>query len=249
VVESLQGCGVCAECKRDNVPACNESRQIGVGGADGGYAEFFVASARCTHKVPPGVSLSQAALCEPLAIVIKGLRRLGSSAADATRRRCAVVGGGTVGYLTAKVLMMRGHEVTVFDDAARLRWFADPIRTEKELANLERFDWLIDASGERDTLATLLQRSASGATLLLLGSSSGSYQLSFDSRTGIDKSVIGSTGSGNADFKEALATLPMLDVAAMTDVAYPLEQFATAWTAARSQTYLKVMLRMDVSTT
>ncbi len=50
----------------------------GVIGQDGAYAAYLVTRARYVHKVPDAVSLAQAALAEPLAVVIKGLRRLGS---------------------------------------------------------------------------------------------------------------------------------------------------------------------------
>ena len=42
---------------------------------NGGYAEYVVAPGQFVHKIPSGLSLKKAALCEPLAVVIKGLNR------------------------------------------------------------------------------------------------------------------------------------------------------------------------------
>ena len=50
----------------------------GVMGHDGAYATYLVTRARYVHRVPDSVTLAQAALAEPLAVVHKALRRLGS---------------------------------------------------------------------------------------------------------------------------------------------------------------------------
>ena len=57
---------------------CRERREVGVIGQDGAYAAYLVTRARYVHRVPASVTLAQAALAEPLAVVIKGMRRLGS---------------------------------------------------------------------------------------------------------------------------------------------------------------------------
>src|SRR5690606_34327325 len=115
VVECIQGCGECPECQRDEAIRCRDRREVGVIGQDGAYAAYLVTRARYVHKVPEGVSLAQAALAEPMAVVVKGLRRLGSQSEGDRKRRCAVIGAGTIGQLAARVLALRGHEVTVFD--------------------------------------------------------------------------------------------------------------------------------------
>src|SRR5262245_23599596 len=134
VVECIQGCGECDECKRDSAITCKERREVGVIDVDGGYAEYLVTRARYAHKVPSEVNLAQAALTEPLAVVIKALRRLEASAPSHAPRRCAVVGAGTIGHLAAKVLAFRGHEVTVFDrEATRLTLLNGIVGTESAL--------------------------------------------------------------------------------------------------------------------
>ena len=77
------GCGACDDCKRDSAITCKERREVGVIEVDGGYAEYLVTRARYVRKVPDDVTLAQAALAEPLAVAIKGLRRLEASAPSA----------------------------------------------------------------------------------------------------------------------------------------------------------------------
>jgi 2-desacetyl-2-hydroxyethyl bacteriochlorophyllide A dehydrogenase len=245
VVECIQGCGACADCQRDSAINCRERREVGVMGKDGGYASYLVTHARYAHKVPADVSLAEAALAEPLAVVIKALRRLGASAADAPKR-CAVVGAGTIGHLTARVLSHRGHNVTVFDrETARLSLLGGMAAISTSLEKLDQFEWLVDATGDQAALTALLEKSATGATLLLMGFPYAHEGFSFESIVGFDKTVVGSVGSNGGDFEEALATLPLLDTSPFLQACYPLEEYERAWTDVRSRAHVKVMLRMD----
>lgn len=249
VVECIQGCGACADCQRDSAITCRERREVGVIGLDGGYASYLVTRARYAHKVPLKVSLAQAALAEPLAVVIKALKRLGASSSTDAPKRCAVVGAGTIGHLTARVLSLRGHEVTVFDrEAARLSLLTG-IATAQTLANLEQYDWLVEATGDQSALTSLLQQSATGATLLLMGLPYAHHNFSFESIVGFDKTVVGSVGSNGADFEEALATLPLLDTRPFLEASYPLEEYERAWSDVRSRAHIKVMLKIDPAAT
>jgi 2-desacetyl-2-hydroxyethyl bacteriochlorophyllide A dehydrogenase len=246
VVECIQGCGECAACARDEAIRCAERREVGVIGQDGGYAEYVVTRARYVHAVPDGVSQAQAALAEPLAVVIKGLRRLGSQAAGDLPRTCAVVGAGTIGHLAARVLSLRGHTVTVFDrERARLAMLGDGIAREQTLRELDRFDWIVEATGDQGILDTLLGGAATGATLLLLGLPYSHQSLSFESIVTFDRSIIGSVGSNAADFREALRTLPMIDASVFLGTRFPLTGFEEAWEKFRSKSALKVMLQPD----
>ncbi len=248
VVECIQGCGACDDCKSDSAIICKERREVGVIEVDGGYAEYFVTRARYAHKVPSDVNLAQAALTEPLAVVIKALRRLEESAPSTAPKHCAVAGAGTIGHLAAKVLALRGHEVTVFDrEPTRLALLNGVVRTETSLSALDRFEWLVEATGDQAALTALLQQSATGATLLLLGLPYAHHNFSFESIVGFDKTVVGSVGSSGADFEKALATLRRLDTSPFLQCAYPLEEFARAWNALRSRAHIKVMLRVDAN--
>jgi len=249
VVECIQGCGACADCQRDNAINCRDRREVGVMGKDGGYASYLVTHARYAHKVPADVSLAKAALAEPLAVVLKALRRLGASP-TAAPKRCAVVGAGTIGHLTAQVLSQRGHKVTVFDrDIARLSLLSGIASTSTSFENLDQFDWLVEATGDQSALTPLLQKSATGATLLLMGFPYAHHSFSFESIVGFDKAVVGSVGSKGGDFEEALATLSLLDTSPFLRSCYPLEQYERAWDDVRSRAHIKVMLKMDPAAT
>lgn len=248
VVECIQGCGECADCHRDQAIRCRDRREVGVIGQDGAYAAYLVTRARYVHKVPAGVTLAQAALAEPLAVVMKGVRKLGSNPQGDRPRRCAVLGAGTIGQLAARVLASRGHSVTAFDrERSRLALFDGTVATAESLEQLEEFDWVVEATGQLSVLTTLLQKSATGATLLLMGFPYGTQPFSFESVVSFDRTIVGTVGSGGADFEEALRTLPAIDTRPFLQASLPLADFEKAWSLARSRSVLKVMLQPDAT--
>jgi 2-desacetyl-2-hydroxyethyl bacteriochlorophyllide A dehydrogenase len=246
VVECIQGCSVCPDCRNDNAIGCRERREVGVLGLDGAYASYLITRARYAHRVPPNVSLADAALAEPLAVVMKGLRRLAASSPNRHEHRCAVLGAGTIGHLAARVLAQRGHPVSVIDrENTRLKLVEDIATTSTTLDSLAEYDWIVEATGNQGMLSSALERSRTGATLLLMGLPYGHRQFSFEHIVTFDKTVVGSVGSTAADFEEALATLPNLDTRSLQRKSYPLEEFASAWDAMRSRTHVKIMLQVD----
>lgn len=250
VVECIQGCGECPACARDEAIRCRERQEVGVIGTDGAYAGYLVTRARYVHRVPDGVTLAQAALAEPLAVVIKGLRRLGASSADGRPRRCAVVGAGTIGQLAARVLLLRGHSVTVIDrERQRLRHIEALAHTTTSLDDIEEFEWIVEATGSQQVLDGLIRKAGTGATLLLLGLPYSDQSLSFESIVSFDRAIIGSVGSSGADFEQALAILQEIDTTPFLQASFPLAEFEQAWATFRRRAALKVMLQADPTAT
>ena len=247
VVECIQGCGECEACRRGNPIGCVTRCEVGVIGRDGGSQEYMVTPARFVHKLPPELDPRAACLCEPTAVVLKGLRRLARACVMNAETRLAVVGGGPIGHLAARVLKSRGHSVTVFDRSpARLQLFdGSGIETGLDLADLQRFDAVIEATGDPDALHDILHRSAPGSALLLLGLPYARRDFSFETIVGYDKTVVGSVGSAAEDFAEAITVLPRLDISAFLHAVMPLEQYSEAWALARGRTNLKVMIQVD----
>ena len=245
VVECIQGCGDCRSCRRNFAIGCDERSELGVIRRNGGYSEFLIAPARFIHRLPHDCDLKKASLAEPLAVVLKGLRRLGSlcSGLDKLDMKCAVVGAGPLGQLCAMVLAARGYSVTLFDeDENRLRNIDRSMRTSRMLEGLCDFDVLIEATGEQSALTATLKESKAGASILLLGLPYELAPFSFEQIVAYDKFIVGSVGSSAADFAEALRLLPQLDSSSFTDVILPIEHFERGWDLVRKRAHLKVLL-------
>lgn len=246
VAECIQSCGRCDACARENWIGCSSRREVGVIGQNGAYSEYLVLPGRFVHKLPPGTDLRHAALCEPTAVVVKGLRRLDRARRRQRPEKCAVVGAGPIGHLCALVLQHRGHCVTVFDaDPARRRYFeGTPIRTASSdrLEGLAEFDVLVEATGAPAALEEILHGSAPGATILLLGLPYARREYTFEDIVAYDKTIVGSVGSSAADFAEAVNLISMLRLDPFLEKVVPLSRYDDAWDLFRRRAHLKIML-------
>jgi threonine dehydrogenase-like Zn-dependent dehydrogenase/glycosyltransferase involved in cell wall biosynthesis len=249
VVECIQSCGACDQCLRNNRTGCPERRELGVFKADGAYARYVIVPRRFVHRLPAETDLSRAALCEPLAVVLKGLGRLQRVWADAPgRRRCAVMGGGSLGRMCGLVLAHWGHEVVLFDaDPGRAAVNEPGLVGSTTVASLQDFDALVEATGDPGALDTLLAGGRPGSTLLLLGLPYARRAFDFESLVAYDRTLIGSVGSGPDDFRGAIALLGALKLQPYLENIVPFEQFSLAWDRCRRREGLKTLLRVDPS--
>jgi 2-desacetyl-2-hydroxyethyl bacteriochlorophyllide A dehydrogenase len=243
VVECIQSCGACDQCARENWIGCAQRQEVGVMRRDGAYADFVTVPARFVHRLPDGTDMKRAALCEPLAVVIKGVRRL--ERLVAAPARCAVVGGGPIGYLAARLLQHKGCDVTVFDrhPARRAIFAAAGVPTEDALDRLGPYDAIVEATGDPGALDALLRHSGAGVAILLLGLPYARVESGFEQIVAFDKFVIGSVGSSAADFREAIALVPVLDFTPLTTAVRSLDAFASAWAEFGRRDHLKILLQ------
>ncbi len=114
-------CFECPACRRAEYVQCATWRATKI--EPGGIAEYFrvpVENQRDTLRLPSGVSFADAALTEPLACVVKSLRRGGA----ATGERVYVIGLGVMGQLHVLAARRIGCEVCASDFIAARRGIA-----------------------------------------------------------------------------------------------------------------------------
>jgi (R,R)-butanediol dehydrogenase / meso-butanediol dehydrogenase / diacetyl reductase len=116
-LNALLPCGRCAQCVLGAYHRCTTFGHIGFT-APGGLASFVTVPAAMVVPAPSGMDSSIAALGEPFAVAMHGIRQAGRPQGT----RCVVVGAGTIGLATALLLRADGNEVAVTDVAeTRLR--------------------------------------------------------------------------------------------------------------------------------
>jgi 2-desacetyl-2-hydroxyethyl bacteriochlorophyllide A dehydrogenase len=101
-------CGECPNCRRGDYHVCQlaVTTGLGLGANPGGYAESVVVQASMLIPVPEQLSFEHAALVEPLAVALHGIDIGDAAPSD----RCAVIGAGPIGVMTALALKARGVE-------------------------------------------------------------------------------------------------------------------------------------------
>ena len=248
VVQSIQACGRCAYCAKGEDAHCEKRQEVGVTDRDGGYAEYAVAPGRFVHRIPDKLSLLEATLCQPIATVLKGLRRLeGLVKSDDDSHQYAVIGAGHLGHLAAHVLALSGNHVTVFDQSAkRLDSFAGTsVRTGTQFADLKEFGVIVETTGNAETLQFTLHLSAANSVILLLEPSYEENSLDLHYVVGQDRAIIGSTGGDFEDYERALRELQDLDVKPLLEEVLPMGDYERAWKMAENSDHLRVSLRVN----
>lgn len=244
------GAGAGGEFKKGDrvVGECILSRQwrnrqeVGVVNKDGAYATYIAVPATHVHKIPKNLDTKTAALAEPLAVALRGLRRIrGRLKKEAS---VAVFGAGPLGNLCAQALAHEGYRVSVFDRRKkRLALLKRPIKTATVLKQLDHYDAIVEVTGAQKVLERVLKESRVGAVILLLGFPYGEIRYNFEDVVGGDKIIIGSVGADAEDFDRALKLLPKLNTAPFVQTIFPLKEYKKAWKLLSSGKCFKVMLR------
>lgn len=221
----------------------SERREVGVINYNGAYSQFIVMPGDHLHKIPEEIDLKTACLTEPLAVVLRAIKRIASRLNP--KEKMAVIGAGPIGNLCAQVLANLGHQVTVFDkNQERLAFLKNNVEaTSQETQNLQDFDTIVEATGEVNVLKSILKNSRTNATVLLLGFPYGSINYNFEDVVGQEKVIIGSVGADSQDFEEALKLLSKIDTSHFNQVVLSLGKFSEAWRLHNSSKYLKIILK------
>ena len=101
---AVETCETCEWCRQGLRMLCPERKSVG-SGVNGGFAEYVVIPAKHAFHLPHGISMKTAALCEPLACVVRSVcERTTVHAGDYV----LVSGAGVMGQLTAHVAHANG---------------------------------------------------------------------------------------------------------------------------------------------
>ena len=173
-------CGACVACRAGDVMQCAAFRGIGLGQLPGAYAEYVRVHPASLLRIPDGVDFRTAALVEPLAVALHGVRL----AAVGRGTSCLVMGGGPIGLTTLLWSRALGAVAVVSEPAegraALARRLgaaatADPRRESpvdrlRELSGRDA-EVVFECVGVRGTLAEAIGHAAAHGTVIVLGAS------------------------------------------------------------------------------
>lgn len=173
-------CGKCYYCKNGKSSFCENGR-----GVVKGMAEYVVAPEENVYPLPEGLSLRDAALCEPLACCLRGMDLLGIRQGE----RVALIGLGAIGAIVLQLIKNAGAgEVLVVDAnearrelamelGATLFLPAQDSEAIAEYAKTHPVDRVMECVGAGPAQETALTVAGKGATVVMFGVSDSSAKL------------------------------------------------------------------------
>lgn len=192
VGECAQGCGVCAFCRAGRYHVCPDRRETGIVRFDGAMGQRMLFPVRSLHVLTPDVDRRDAALIEPLAVSYRGVRRLFGDQPGAT----LVIGGGTIGVLSAMVARALGADdvVVVEPSEERSRWAREAgFETVTEASG--RWPNVVEASGNAAAMKQAFDLLDLAGRLLFIGLCGELVEVNVDRMVLDDQLVLGSLSS------------------------------------------------------
>jgi L-iditol 2-dehydrogenase len=249
VAEGIIPCGNCASCHAGATNVCEVYDEIGFT-RPGGAADEVIVPARVVHSLADEVSLRDAALTEPTAVVLTGLDRLRLRPGQ----RVLVVGDGTIALLAVLLVSLWSPGELV---VAGRRAEQEPLAVELGATVFTTgdaggaFDVAIEAAGAPEAVVTALKALRRGGQALALGlpPTSSTLTLSGDLLVNNDLTLAGSFGYTSAAWARVVELLNTgrLGLGRLVTHVFSLDDYLAAFDelARPSGTRGKVML--DVS--
>lgn len=194
----VNGCGTCWYCLRHEEGLCPN---LSVPGQqdDGGLAEFMIAKARTCVSIPARLAIDTAVLAEPTAVAVRAIRKLHEVTGSVV-----VIGGGTVGQLTAQAALASGAAACILVDPSPFRravaaarpgiTTCAPTDLVALIADLPPpgVDAVIECSGAPGQLAHAVTIARPGGTVVALGLRNADEPISIPALVLAERTIIGS---------------------------------------------------------
>ncbi|MCA9772938.1 MAG: alcohol dehydrogenase catalytic domain-containing protein [Myxococcales bacterium] len=165
-VEPLRPCGTCRYCREGRAQICPDLKLYGIH-LPGGLAEYMTVPAERVYPVPADLSPALAALAEPVAVVVHGLRRGGFAPGD----RVLVIGAGSIGLLTTLAARALGAgEILVTARHPRQGELAKALGATEVLGEAEATRKALDALGRARAIDLVVETVGGHADTLRLAS-------------------------------------------------------------------------------
>lgn len=235
VVNPLYYCGKCRACLKGNTHVCRSLRLYGTD-TDGGMTEYAAIPEECVYRLPDGISLKMAAVIEPVAVVVHGLRMIKK---DFFASAC-VTGLGPMGLLTALMLKDAGvRQLFTVEANGRRAEYArklgleviNPAETDSVQYILERTDGegvdvLVEASGSPAVAGTMTEMAGVRAEILLLSVFKELVAVDLRAVNFKEQTLIGTRVYTKLDFLDAIAYVSQNEekIAAVVSHTFPLEE-------------------------
>ena len=251
VVEGIIPCGACRNCISGATNLCLVYDELGFT-REGGASDEVLVPARVIHKLAAGVSLLDACLVEPAAVVLRALEK----ARPVPGQQVLIVGDGTIGLLAASLVALwspaevvmlgrRREQATLASNVGVDRFTVDDNETKGS------FDLVIEAAGAAEAVATAIRAGLRGATILLIGlpPAGRSIELPGDLLVNNDLTVTASFSYTSASWGRVVDLLNArrIEPSRIVTHRFPLDRFEEAFAALRASEGERGKVVLEVS--
>ena len=243
-------CFTCRACTRGDFVQCATWRKSSID--PGGLAEYFRVPAenvRDTLRIPQHVSFADGSLVEPLACVVKSLRRSGLREGETLH----VIGLGVMGLMHALAAISMGARVSGSDfiESRCERAAAAGVNAMHPDSAFSGADVVICGPGSPEALRNAIAAAAPGGTVVMFTPLEPGVPFTFDPNDLYfrDVKLVTSYSCGPVDTREALTLIAngVVTTERLGATLYPLEEAPQAYAALRSSQILKPIVTFEPS--
>ena len=255
VVSHHVPCGDCHYCRKGQESMCRQFKSTNID--PGGFSEFVrVPALHAKHaafRVHDDLDALSASQTEPLACVLRNVKRLGAAPGDAV----GIVGLGAIGQMTGQLLSVLGVKAVGLDlDPKRVeqfsRWGKATTNAEAfaqaglQMSDRRGFDAVVYTAGTPALVAKSLDWLRDGGIINVFASfhPDGVLPLDLNQVYHRELTVLSSYSPSLADLKEAfdLIASRRFDPLSLSPSQFPLSAFNEAVAAVKSRRTLKAVL-------
>ena len=215
----LLPCFKCNSCKEKKYATCSNYKYYGSRNS-GGFSEYIAVKEWNLIKIG-AIGYSNAALIEPLSVVVHGLKKLSLLKRNGTielkDKKVCIIGSGFLGLLMSEIIynklgfkeihvidrnQFKLNNLSLFSDKI-VTHFLDDINSWKQFTDhaVNRFDYIIELSGNELNFSRSIQLSKPNGKILWLGNIQKDLNLDKNTVSGILRKEIEIIGSWNSQFK------------------------------------------------
>jgi 2-desacetyl-2-hydroxyethyl bacteriochlorophyllide A dehydrogenase len=254
-VDPTLNCGECYFCQRGRGNLCERFNALGVGSANGGFAEYVAAPERCIYPIPDAMSFASAALIEPVSCVVHGFDILNPKPGESY----LIYGAGPMGLQNAQVARFAGaRDVAIVDlnpdrlEIARSFGFELVGQSLDEVKHVapRGFDNVIEATGRTKVAELAIDAVIRRGKLLLFGVCPPGEKAGYDAFKIYNEeiTIMGTMAVLNS-YGPAIDLLNAgaVDTEKMVTHSLPIDQFEEALALVRAGKGLKVQINPGAS--
>ncbi|NRA99288.1 MAG: alcohol dehydrogenase catalytic domain-containing protein [Rhodobacteraceae bacterium] len=171
---------------------------------EGAFAQYVTMPERNLVEVPHGVSFSQAALAEPLAVSWHAVRLGLEALHPSMERRAVVLGGGAIGVAAYLALQGMGVKdvILIEPNPTRRDYLTNQLSMDARTETNEMAPLIVDAVGYSVTRATASALAAPGGVIVHIGLGEDAGGLDIRRMTLQEITFIGTYTYTNQDFRD-----------------------------------------------